>query len=186
MFIRVFRLTDKFGLVLLKLTAAIGDWLLDGASIIVDTLRGGSLGILGIIGSILRLVVNALQFILGGILSVILVVLGIIQAILQRIFQIVRRVAQLLWRGISRLFGITTHQAATAARTAGTRTASAGSGAMARRAARAEMEAGLAEDPLKVQKPYLECLVCCIGCGCYRNTTLGNGSKPKRQCGSCP
>ena len=129
MLIRAYRLSDKFGLVALKSSTAVADWTLAGINVITGTARSG----------------------LGGIFTLILGVLRVI-------FGILRRIGLLLWAilrsilgffgGIALFFiGLMRRSSGQAARVAGTN--------MARRAARAEMDVGLAEDPLRVQNRVL-------------------------------
>lgn len=114
MLARTYRLTDKFGVVLLKGSIALVDYTLDGIAVLVHTLIAGLLAIWSVIAFVLR------PFRPVGIF-------------------------------IANIFLRSTGQAAISART--------GAGnAMARRAARREMEAVLTEDPLKRQNRFLSAM----------------------------
>jgi TolB protein len=137
MLLRVYRLTDKIGLMLLKLSAAIGDVLLAGT--------GGVLAGIQKSGSLLLSLAGGLLAILTGLLA-------------------------LLWRGVRgagrlflRLIGRGGTLAGSAVRSAGSTAAGTASDAMARRAARDEIDKIVTEDPLKVQNRRLSALVLILG-----------------------
>jgi TolB protein len=127
MLLRAYRLTDKLGIVLLKSSVAL-----------VDTSHAG-VGM--IVGAVRRILV-------GSVLSVLLTI-GF------ALYRIVRRMALAVWsviRAILSVLGVVGLSGLTISRRM---TGQAATGAMARRAARAEMEAGLAEDPLRAQNRVL-------------------------------
>lgn len=137
MLLRFYRLTDKFGIVIIKLGAAIADWLLESASVITSVagrVTGGSFGIISGIVLALASFVWALLKQIGKLLSVIV-------------------------SFIARLSGRTGKMGG-AALTSG---ANAASNAMARRAARDEIDVIVREDPLKVQNRRLSFLVLVLG-----------------------
>src|SRR5262245_295680 len=122
MLLRAYRLTDKFGIALIKSSIALGDTTQAGVHLLVAFLR---------------------RYLLGTVLVAVSVPL----AILRRLWLVLRRILG-VFAGIGmffvRLFLRVTGQAATSA-----------GGAMARRAARAQIDAGLVEDPLRVQNRVL-------------------------------
>ncbi len=133
MMLRAYRLTDKLGVVLLKSSIAL----------IETTQTGLNLGVWFV-----------QRYLLGSVLAVLGVVWGVIFAILRRIWLVVRRILG-VFGGVGLFFlRILMRMTGQAAYSAG----SVASGAMARRAARAEMDAGLAEDPLRVQNRVLSTL----------------------------
>jgi TolB protein len=129
MLVRAFRLTDKLGIVILKSSSALVDSALAGAS----TLGAVIWWVISIIGAVLLAALGLFALLLRGIARVIGAVLRVILSIIYFFLNFGNRLT------------------GGAARYAGT---SAGT-AMARRAARAEMEAGLAEDPLRAQNRLL-------------------------------
>lgn len=139
MLARTYRITDKFGVVLLKGSVALVDYTLDGIAVLVHTLIAGLLAIWSVLAFILR------PFRPVGIFLV-----------------------NLLLRA--------TGQASLSARQ--------GAGnAMARRAARREMEAVLTEDPLKRQNRVLSALtvillVALIGAILYATNPARTGRLP--------
>ncbi len=123
MLVRAYRLTDKFGLVILKTTSAATGAVLNNAAVVRRLVIGGLIGtVLAVIWSILRRV--------GLLLLAVLRALGAIGLRLLFFFQ--------------RMFGTASQYAGESTNTA-----------MARRAARAELDAGLVEDPLKSQNRVL-------------------------------
>ena len=123
MLVRAYRLTDKFGLVILKTTSAVTGAVLNNAAAVRRLVIGGVVGrVLGVLWLVLRRV---------GLL--IWALLGVFAAIGMRLLLVFQR-----------LTGTASQYAGDSASTA-----------MARRAARAELESGLAEDPLKSQNRVL-------------------------------
>jgi len=129
MLVRAYRLTDKMGVAALKSGVVVLDYALAGISVVTNVARAG----------------------LGGLF-------GVLLAIGRVIYHVLRRIGWVLWRvlrGLLGLFGsIGLLFLGTARRSSGQAAQAAGAG-MARRAARAEMESGLAEDPLRVQNRVL-------------------------------
>lgn len=111
MLLRAYRITDKLGVVLLKLSIGLVDALLEGLAVIRH-------GVVGLVTLIARL--------LWGILRPLL---GIVAALFGLVLGLTRRM--------------------------GGKTVTAGSGAMARRAARSQIKATISEDPLKAQNRTL-------------------------------
>ncbi|MBI5669352.1 MAG: PD40 domain-containing protein [Chloroflexi bacterium] len=133
MLVRAYRLTDKVGVVVLKSSVALVNVTLDGVTIATRSTR------------------RAVFTVFGGLF---MLVLGVGRLV----FALLRRVAGIFWPVFRFLFG-TIGGGALAMLGLGRRTAqSAGSsvsGTMARRAARAELEATLTEDPLRAQNRVL-------------------------------
>lgn len=138
MLVRAYRVTDKLGIVLLKSIAGVGAWCVDGANIVVQFVQRGG----------------------GGVFALIFVAL-------LAIFRIIKRIVLVIWGILSRIFGMIFSRIGIAGRSAGRTSAggaqSARAGAagniMARRAARAELETNLAEDPLRTQNRFLSGVV---------------------------
>ena len=151
MLVRVYRVTDRFGLVLLKLAGASGEWLLDGASVISAGTRGGASGILTILLGILSLIFSALDAIFQLLKKVFLAFLSMVQIVLETLWKIIRRVLRL---GSAAGGTVVTTGMRVSGQTARTASGNA-TEAMARRSARAELEASLTEDPLKAQNRRL-------------------------------
>jgi TolB protein len=134
MLLRAYRLTDKFGMILIKLGAASADWLLDGMGAIVNLTRRSTGGIFGLI--------------LAGIMSIAGFLWLILKA-LGRVFMVVS----------GRFGGATSKAVQSSARAGGT----AVTDAMARRAARDEIDVIIKEDPLRIQNRRLSFLVLVLG-----------------------
>ncbi len=129
MLVRAYRLTDKLGVVILKSSTALGSSALAGT---------GSLG-------------TVIWRILSGIGIVVFAILGILLAVLRVIARVIGAILRGILSIIYFFLNLGNRLTGGAAQYAG---ASAGT-AMARRTARAEMEAGLAEDPLRAQNRLL-------------------------------
>jgi TolB protein len=129
MLLRAYRLTDRLGTLFLKSALALGDTTRDGLHVLVVFIR---------------------RYLLGSVLAVLGVVATILAAILRRIWLALRRILG-MFGGIGRFFLRLSGYAASSA-------GSAASGAMARRAARAAMDSGLGDDPLRVQNRVLSTL----------------------------
>lgn len=141
MLLRAFRLTDKLSLLLLKGSAALSALVADGVLTILGSPTGERRGLLGLIARFLNLIYRVVLFIAG-------IIGGIIAFIVSRIANLLGGTTSMAASATVRLSG----QTASAART-GTRQA------MARRAARAEIDAGIPEDPLLMQNRVLSGLV---------------------------
>ncbi|MEO0564283.1 MAG: hypothetical protein AAF125_19415, partial [Chloroflexota bacterium] len=144
MLLRLYRLTDKIGLAVLKLFAASGEYLLEGVQIAVEGLRGGLFSVLGTVWRVVRRLLRLLW------------------QVLRAIFARVSQLLGLFWG----LFSRGARTAGTAAQSAASNVSS-GQRIMARRAERAEarneMEIGLVEDPLRTQNRALSVLVVAMG-----------------------
>lgn len=125
MLVRAYRLTDKFGVAVLKSSIAVVDYALAGVSVITNVAKGG----------------------LGGVFALLLVLWRVIYGILRRIGWLLLRVLRLFGGVGGLVLGSARRSSGQVAQTAGT--------SMARRAARAEMESGLTEDPLRTQNRIL-------------------------------
>ncbi len=158
MLLRFYRLTDKSSVTLLKLLTAVGDWLLEGAQLLLGTAgtegRGGILGVLALLGQLLRAslrwLVGLAMFIIGGVMAFAALIGRFLRMLFGGVLFVVWRILGLFIRG-----GATTVQAV-------------GGGAqrtMARRRARDEMDVVIAEDPLRVQNRLLSALVVVLGVG---------------------
>ncbi|HEX2622241.1 MAG TPA: hypothetical protein VHL11_18915, partial [Phototrophicaceae bacterium] len=130
MLLRAYRLTDKFSLALLKTLTLLADLLADGMLLVLQ-----------MFGVVLGRIAGVLLLVFGGVAVVLL-------AILRRLGVVGRVILSALF-AIARRFGF--NVASGSSRTVGD--------AMARRAARAQMDAGLAEDPLRAQNRILSALV---------------------------
>ncbi len=133
MLVRAYRLTDKFGVAVLKIAAGFAEIILERTSLLTH-------GLYALLRHLARLL---------GIL------LALIASVLRGLFGIFGKFGQSAVR-----------RTASAGKTAGNISKSAvqtnrnaATGAMARRSVRAEMTAGVAEDPLRVQNRVLSSLV---------------------------
>lgn len=156
MLLRVYRITDKFGLILLKLISALGDQLAQGFSVLIglfSTLLGGIVGVLILLfGSIFALLRRGIMLLFA--------VLG---AIVGLLFALVGRVTNRGARAVK--------LSADSAISAGSRQitakgasnqAIAGDG-MARKANESVSDVIITEDPLRVQNRRLSYLVAFLG-----------------------
>ena len=126
MLVRAYRVTDKLGIVILKLTLVLGETTLESAGLIAGVVRRSTGGVFGLLFAIFRAIWNVIYRILNAIWSVVrLILMGI------------GRVAMLVFGTSSRVVGRTSGYAGSAA-----------GGAMARRAARAELDSSLTVDPM--------------------------------------
>lgn len=133
MILRLYRLSDKLGVFIIKMGVALADWLVDGASLIVSTSKRGTGGFF------------------AGIVSVLLLVTGFLWKIIKGIGNGLGSIARFVVRIIRRLFP----QMAKAREAAVNRTTDV----MARRAAQDEIDVIIKEDPLKVQNRRLSFMV---------------------------
>ena len=148
MLLRAYRVTDKLGLILVKMSAALGDWLLSGASVLRSGISGASSGVLGLLGAILALLLLVVTTLARAVLS-----------LLRTVFGGLLRLAQFVLRMLFRLGG----NAPSVGRAARDRVAGATGDAMARRAARAEVDMSIREDPLRTQNRRLSVLLVVFG-----------------------
>lgn len=174
MILRVYRLTDKFGLVILKLTSALGEWLLAG----VDVLTGTTGGVIGAIVSILLLIFSAVASLLMVIVSAIARLIAMVFRILKRVIgvaiDIIIRVVTFVFgilrsvfSGVLSLFGTLSRGAVktsvVATRSVSSTVTQTASTSMARRAARAEIDVVVQEDPLRAQNRLLSVAFVVLG-----------------------
>ncbi len=137
MLVRAYRLTDKVGVAILKSGVALTDTTMAGVSIVAKAGRGGLSSVFGTLFMLILGIGRLIFAVLRRIARVFLIIFGFIAAIFGRFLTLFTGAAQ---RSSSR-----------AVRSAG----SSAADIMARRAARAEMEVGLAEDPLRIQNRTL-------------------------------
>lgn len=152
MLLRLYRLTDKSGIFILKLGAAVADWLVDGASVIVSTIGRGTGGLF------------------GAIATFVMFVAGILWSIIKAIANGIKQILQLLWKGLAGFFGLilrlmggVTPQLSRAREAVATRNSEAMARRAERQAARDEIDVIIKEDPLKVQNRRLSFLVLILG-----------------------
>jgi TolB protein len=141
MLVRAYRLTDKLGIVLLKSSAALTDHTLTGVSIITKAGRGSLSSIFGTLFLLILGIGRLIFAVLRRFALIILGIVGFFGSLFRRFILLFAGVAQ---RSSSRVV----HSAGSSA-----------ADIMARRAARAEMEVGLAEDPLRVQNRTLSLFI---------------------------
>lgn len=155
MLLRLYRLSDKFGIIVLKLAAAFGDWLANGAAVISGAVRRSTGGILGLILAILL-----------GLLRIIGLFFRAIGFLLKQIGSLLKGIASFLFRLLGGGAHIVGQAAQGTAKVSGS-VVNAGvhsaNEAMARRAAREEIDVTVKEDPLRVQNRRLSFLVLFLG-----------------------
>jgi TolB protein len=141
MLLRVYRFTDKIGIVILKVSGAISDWVITGFRTIIALL-------LSLFGGFFALLWGVLTTIAGGVLALL----------------------KLFARGMSGLLGLFSRGAQATVQASGSAVSSSiqsASEAMARRAAREEardpVDVVIKEDPLRVQNRRLSALVIVLG-----------------------
>jgi TolB protein len=125
MLARTYRLTDKLGIALLKSSVAVGNIALLGTNMVVRVARRG-FGTSGVLGAVFAVLLFFYRRIVLGIWRV-----------LRAIFVFIGGIVLFV---LNRILGVSV---------------STGSAMAQRRAARAELEAGLAEDPLRAQNRLL-------------------------------
>lgn len=133
MLVRAYRLTDKVGVVVLKSSVALLNTTLDGVTLVTRSARRGSLAVF------------------GGLFMLVLGVARLIYMLLRPVFRLIGAVLRFVFGTVGGGALATVGIGRRAAQAAG----SSASGTMARRAARAELEAALTEDPLRVQNRVL-------------------------------
>lgn len=141
MLLRLYRLSDKIGIMIIKLAAASGDWLASGATVITGAFRRSTGGIFGLIMALLLGLARLVGIVLKGLWTVLK---GAGRFLLSLLGGAAKRTARVGGSVVE----------------AGTRTASE---TMARRAARDEIDVTLKEDPLRVQNRRLSFLVLFLG-----------------------
>ncbi|MGJ3237790.1 MAG: TolB family protein [Anaerolineae bacterium] len=137
MLLRFYRLTDKLGMVILKLGAALTDWLLDSAVAII-AVSSHSIGVL-----------------ISALIAILMAIIGL----MWRAVKALGSLLQSLWRFSRGTLNTVAPQFKRVQTTAANRTSTA----MARRAARDEIDVVMTEDPLKVQNRRLSFLVLLLG-----------------------
>lgn len=133
MLVRAYRFTDKLGAAVLKVLAGFSAVMLESVELLLGTSRRGA-------GS----------------------VLGLIAAVVLALFNLLRWIFSRLYRALAFIFSLFAGAGAVGVKVGGrvaTGARGSASDAMARRSARAELETGLAEDPLRVQNRVLSRLV---------------------------
>lgn len=154
MLLRIYRLTDKLGVLILKLGAASADYLLEGISALAGLMGqgfGGFFAIIAIIASFFWAIIKGIG--------------KAIWAIIKSIGSIIKRIAGSLAKLLSSL-GITSLNLAKSRSTSNNNSAlSDNPETMARRAAREETDVIMKEDPLRTQNRRLSFLVLILGVG---------------------
>lgn len=181
MLIRVYRLTDRFGLVFIKLGQTVGDWILDGLMVLVGS---GAWGV-GYVGQaifsgvgfistfIVKIIVTtislAFQLIRAGInllATIIIAVLRLLRFVGLQILSLLSFVAALFVSGGRSAFSLSARGARSVAqqtgRVAGRSVSSVASG-MAERRQDADVDVRIIEDPLRVQNRALSVLLVLLG-----------------------
>lgn len=147
MLVRMYRLTDKLGLVVMKSTAGVTDLALESAGIFFNASRQGGGGILGVLLAILLGLANLLLSGAKALLGLLQTLFNGLRLVFGRIFNVGASVAVASSKVTSR-----------AGKVARRSTVSAAENTMARRAAKSELEATLVEDPLRSQNRLLSAL----------------------------
>lgn len=129
MLLRAYRLTDKLGLIILKGSQVLVDTILDGLHILITNIW------------------RVLLTVFGGLFVILLGIGRVLWLLVRQFARVVAAIGALALLILNFFLRLTGH----AARTAGGTTTDA----MARRAARAQMQASLAEDPLRTQNRIL-------------------------------
>lgn len=129
MLLRAYRLTDKLSLLFLKTLTAMGTILADGLMVLLGSAGAEKRGLLGILSRVFGAATRILLLLLAA--------LGVV------------------FGAVGRVGGGVVSAAATGTMR---RTSRSVGGAMARRAARVQMDAGIAEDPLRQQNRVLSAL----------------------------
>ncbi len=152
MLLRLYRLTDKIGVVFLKLFAASGLFVLEGVSLTVRGTRGG---LFGLVAWLWRWLMRVLRFVWRVVRTVAGWVAGLVTTLVGAILRLLGRGGRVAATAATRGLGVV------GSGIRGSR------GNMARRAeandARNEMEVGLVEDPLRTQNRTLSMLVVVMG-----------------------
>lgn len=138
MLLRAYRLTDRFGVVLLKSSIALGAVTLDGLAVARRGAAGALTGVFALIAALVALIVRLLL------------------AIVRPVARATGRVGGAAARG-------TAHSSARLARSASNAAGDSMARRSARAAARAEIKATIAEDPLRRQNRMLSALVVVLG-----------------------
>jgi TolB protein len=158
MLIRVYRITDKSGVALLKCCVELCTITLEGIDILVSLTKGGFGGLLNFFLMLILSVFAAGLWLLGKVRILSAWILGKVRTVLSWLLNIGQRIFGLLGgagKGGAKIGGRTIRA------TSGTASGAAAN-TMARRTARAEMEVGLAEDPLRIQNRVLSILVIAV------------------------
>lgn len=137
MLLRVYRLTDKFGVILIKLSGALGAWIVQGVQGTVATIGG----------------------VFGLILAIILGILNVLLSILRIIASGIGALLSLVGVGVRRSAKTTVSVGGSGVQSVRTRVEES----MARRAARDEVDVVINEDPLRIQNRQLSFLVLVLG-----------------------
>ncbi|MDQ7036741.1 MAG: hypothetical protein Q9P01_18480 [Anaerolineae bacterium] len=141
MLLRLYRLSDKLGIVMMKTSAAAMQWLADGVGVVVAITGRGT-------GGILSFVMQILSLILSGVLALV---------------KAIGRLLSFVWHGIQVILGFVLRRTGRTVRAGGSAIGSSAGAAMARRAARDEIDVTLKEDPLAVQNRRLSYMVILLG-----------------------
>ncbi|RMG72111.1 MAG: hypothetical protein D6711_13665 [Chloroflexi bacterium] len=150
MLIRTYRVTDKIGVAILKTGAGLSAAALERATILIGSPREGS-GLFGMLRAIIL-----------GLFAFVLLLFRLMHQILSHLLTILRTSVKWLLVLFNRIASIAGARGLQIGKTARTAAKTAASNSMARRSARAEMEVGIVEDPLRVQNRLLSALVVII------------------------
>jgi TolB protein len=159
MLVRAYRISDKLGVVLLKSGAGLSTMVLEGIHQVVLTAQSGTGNILRLVALLVLSLFAGLRWIvvgistqtkrvLGGLGTILIWIFGHLSRLVGGILAIAGGAARRIGRAGIRVSG-----------RAGGSVSGQASRAMARRSARAEMDVGLAEDPLRVQNRILSVMV---------------------------
>lgn len=143
MLLRIYRLTDKFGILILKLGATSADYLLEGVSVLSGLTKNG----------------------LGGIFAIIVMVAGLLWSVFKGIGTGLGKIFRFFISLISTTVSRSSKAIAPQIKRATNSVAVNSSEAMARRVAREETDVIMKEDPLRTQNRRLSFLVLILGVG---------------------
>lgn len=159
MLVRAYRISDRLGVVLLKSGAGLSTLLLEGVHKIVIAGRSGTGGVVGLAMLFVLGIFGGLRWFVVGVYRQTIRVLAGLRGILAWTFRHLGRGVAGTMRVAGSAAQRTGRVGVRASGRAGGSVTGQASKAMARRAARAEIDAGLAEDPLRVQNRILSTMV---------------------------
>jgi len=163
MLIRAYRLSDKIGLVILKLTAYVMESFLARASGALYIIRRSGAGLFDFI-------VTVVMTLLSFVLMLLTVIANLIRGALKQLYKIVRGFFGLLFSGgrvvasgATKTISRGSSSVVSTTRRASARAVTSANESMVRRASRAEIDAKVVEDPLRVQNRRLSFVVLILG-----------------------
>ncbi len=170
MLLRLYRVTDRFGVLLFKLLSSLADALSDAVQTAVRLSRGGLQGILRVIRQLLGVALTAVVLLISGVWSLLRGVLRLLSLGVLRVFGGARAVLRLLIQGTRGALAVgrsVSQRGAQLTRTAAQTTTrsflKAAVPSMARPKVAQPVDVKLVEDPLKVQNRRLSLLVLGLG-----------------------